>query len=84
FMALRKPAVVTDLPGLTEACIHGGTGLVVERRNSVALANSIISLLRDPARAQAMGQAARQRVETNFTFDHYMNNIMSLYERLTA
>lgn len=84
FMALRKPAVVTDHPGLTEACVHEVTGLVVKRRNGADLAKSIVSLLRDPARAQAMGQAARQRVETNFTFDHYMNNIMSLYDRLSA
>ena len=82
FMALGKPSVVTDHPGLAEASIHGTTGLVVARRDSAALADGILRLLRDPTRARTMGQAAQRHVIANFTFDRYMNDIMSLYDKL--
>jgi glycosyltransferase involved in cell wall biosynthesis len=80
FMALGKPTVVTNHPGLMEASIDTVTGLVVERRSGQDLAKGIKYLLNHPEQAKAMGLAARKRVETHFTFERFMDDMMSLYD----
>jgi glycosyltransferase involved in cell wall biosynthesis len=79
FMAMGKPTVVTDHPGLVEASLDGVTGLVVERRSGPALARGIRQLLDDPERARAMGRAARKRVEAHFTFERFVDDMGALY-----
>ena len=46
------------------------------------LAEGISLLLRDPARAQVMGQAARQHVERSIGAEKYAAEHMALYRRL--
>ncbi|MGA3009052.1 MAG: glycosyltransferase [Terracidiphilus sp.] len=60
-MALGKPAVVTAVGGIPEAVENEKTGLVVPINDPEALAQALLRLLRDPAKAKAMGQGARQR-----------------------
>jgi glycosyltransferase involved in cell wall biosynthesis len=80
FMAMAKPTVVTNHPSLLEASIEGVTSLVVEMCSGQALAQGIQYLLNNPDQAQAMGRAARQHVETHFTFDRFVKDMIVLYE----
>lgn len=66
--AFGKPVVTTAVGGSQEAIEHGGTGLLVERCNSVALADAIVSLLKNPDDAHRMGENGRRRMETEFTW----------------
>ena len=56
--------------GAAEAVVDGETGLVIDPPEDVqAVADAIASLLADPQRARAFGQAARRRVEGELTYD---------------
>ncbi len=55
--------------GAAEAVVDGATGLVVaDPADPGALAGALRRLLADPDRCQAMGQAARRRVEESFDY----------------
>ena len=64
--ALAKPVVATRGPGNVEAVEDGVTGLLVPMRDSLALAEGILRLVRNPEYAAEMGRQARQRALTHF------------------
>ena len=68
-MQKGKPVVVTRAGGVPEIVEHGRTGLVVEPNNPEALAGAMIELLRDPARACAMGSNAQMVVREKYGWD---------------
>lgn len=79
-MSCRKPVVCTDLPsGVPWVNQHGVTGLVVPPRNPDALARAVTELLADPARREAMGEAGRRRVETEFSIRRMIDQTVELY-----
>ena len=82
-MAAGLPLISTELgTGTSWVNVDGQTGLVVQPRDPQALANAINSLLTDPERRQAMGQAARARALAEFTVDKMIDRVMELYETM--
>jgi glycosyltransferase involved in cell wall biosynthesis len=79
---LARPVVATPAGGLEEAIIHGQTGLIVEKENSLALAEAVAFLLDHPDVAVRMGQAARSRVLQTFSLDRCVDSYDTLYRRL--
>lgn len=61
--AWRRPTVTTASGGSSEAVQHGLTGLVVGERSTRAIANTIATLLDDPALGDRLGAAGRRRWE---------------------
>jgi glycosyltransferase involved in cell wall biosynthesis len=74
--ACGLPVVVSDLHGLPETVANGETGLAVRAGDHVLLAETIASLADDPGRRAAMGIAARRRIETRFTRQHQIDNLV--------
>jgi phosphatidylinositol alpha-1,6-mannosyltransferase len=66
--ASGRPVVVGDSGGARESLIPGTTGLLVDGADERAVADAVGGLLSDPARADAMGHAGRERVERDFTW----------------
>ena len=64
------PVVASDVGGISEVVIDGGTGLLVPRGDEEALANGIIRLMRDDETRERMGRAARERFEQTFSVRH--------------
>ena len=64
-----KPVVVTDVGALSDTVDHGGTGLIVPPGNVRALADAIITLLRDKKSRRQMGANARRKVEEELAPD---------------
>lgn len=64
--ALARAVVATRHSGIPESVVDGETGLLVDERDPAALALALIETLADPARARAMGEAARRLVEERF------------------
>jgi glycosyltransferase involved in cell wall biosynthesis len=60
-MAQGVPAVVTRVGGLSEVVEHGKQGFIVTPGRPRALADAIVSLLRDPALRKEFGAAAVER-----------------------
>jgi glycosyltransferase involved in cell wall biosynthesis len=80
-MACGKPVVCTELgTGTSFVNVHGQTGLVVPPRDSAALAQAIGMLLHDEPLRQQMGQRARERAESEFSFTTMVQRLVALYQ----
>jgi glycosyltransferase involved in cell wall biosynthesis len=80
-MASGLPIVATAVSGTQQVMISGETGLLVAPGDTQALRAAMLALLSDPARAQAMGAAARRRVEACFSARKQAEEHSSLYRR---
>ncbi len=65
-MAAGKPIVATRAGGPLDIVEDGETGYLVEMGDSIALGESITTLLRDPVLCKTMGKKGRERVEKLF------------------
>lgn len=68
-MAARLPIVATSVDGTVEIVETDSTGILVENRNSQALAAAVSKLLQDQSLRHAMGAAGFQRVRELFSED---------------
>jgi glycosyltransferase involved in cell wall biosynthesis len=62
-----KPVLVSTHGGMPETVVDGVTGLVLPHDDTIALADAILSLARDPSRRRAMGEAGRAFARRHFT-----------------
>jgi glycosyltransferase involved in cell wall biosynthesis len=74
--------VVTDVGGNRELVIDGQTGLLVPARDPARLAAGILTLIRQPALAQALGWAGRRMVEGDFSHDVKAQRVEQLYRQI--
>ena len=82
-MAYSTPVINTDLPtGVPWVSRDGETGVTVPPDDPEALADAIAALLDDPERRVAYGEAARQRVEEEFSREQMIDRTEALYRRL--
>lgn len=78
-MASGRPVIATAHGGPLEIVADGETGLLIEPRNPDALANAIVNLADDPARAAAMGRAGRDRAVSRYGIDRTLQQLQLLY-----
>jgi glycosyltransferase involved in cell wall biosynthesis len=77
-MAMEKPVVATDVGGVRE--LVGSAGLIVPRKDPTALGDGMIEIMRKPSEErQALGQAARSRIRSNFDMDIRVEDWEALY-----
>lgn len=67
--AMGIPTIGTDIYGLSDAVVHGETGLLVPPRNAEELARALGVLLADNALRVKMGESAKQRAHALFEAD---------------
>jgi glycosyltransferase involved in cell wall biosynthesis len=79
-MACGVPQVVTDVGGTAEATVDGATGLVCPPNDPEALADRIITLLRDPARRERMSSASRERHAEQFGIERMVAATAHVYD----
>lgn len=77
-MASALPVIATDVGGNADLVLHGQTGFIVPAADPQAMAQRLVELASDPARAERLGQAGRQRVQDNFS----MLAMVSTYQRV--
>ncbi len=80
-MAAGK-AVVTTTIGAEGIDVTDGVNAIVAD-DADAFAAAIESLLRDPERARAMGEAGRELVATRYSADALTRGLLAFYEELT-
>ncbi|MDN6412136.1 MAG: glycosyltransferase, partial [Yaniella sp.] len=76
------PVIASDLPALSELVNHDKTGLLVPAEDTGAWADAINGLLDNPAQAAAMGQAGRQWVLTERTWEANAEKYDRLYREI--
>lgn len=79
-----RPVVGTRVSGLSEAVVDGVTGVLVDAEQPVALADEVLGVLADPARADGLGGAARQRAEELYGLGRCVDEYVAVYRRLLA
>ena len=80
----RYAVIGSAVGGITFTIKDGETGLLVPPKKPEALAMALKELLSQPERCIEMGQAARQRVEHEFTWSIVAMRTAALYETLLA
>ena len=83
-MAGGMPVVATLHGGIPEAVEHGVSGLLTPERDAPALAQSLLTLARDPARYAAMSEAAAARVSAGFSLIAQARALEAIYDEALA
>jgi glycosyltransferase involved in cell wall biosynthesis len=77
-------AVTTDAGAIPEIAIDGKTALVVPREDVAALAAALGRLLADPALAEHLGSAARERVLARHSLSTMLERMESVFAQVTG
>jgi len=83
-MLAGLPVVATRVSAVPEVVADGETGLLVEPGDFQGLATALDSLLSDPARARAMGEAGRARALERFSVARMAERTVEVYERASS
>lgn len=83
-MAMARPVVATQVGGIPEAVRDGETGLLVAPCSPVELGSAVLSLLKEPKRAQKMGEAGRELVKTEFDVDRAVEKHERIYRTVAS
>jgi len=78
--ACGLPVVVTKVGGVSEVCLAGRTGIMVEPNNSKELAQALIRLAKDRALREKMGLAGRKFVLENYIWRDNVDKMLTLME----
>lgn len=81
--AVGRPVIAGDSGGAPEAVRHGETGLVVDPDRPEPLAEALVWLLRDPARAEAMGRAGAEWVHREWTWDQMAKRLDGILRKVS-
>jgi phosphatidylinositol alpha-mannosyltransferase len=84
-MCAGLPVVASRISGFQLVMEDGVQGVMVDRPDDThGFAEALESLLDDPARARAMGEAGRRRAVERYAFPLVVDQLEELYERLGA
>lgn len=84
-MAMRVPVVATDVGAVSEQVINGQTGILVQARNSTAIANAVLAYLRKPKEEiEEMLTKAQKRIDSTFSLNKISEQQKNIYEALLS
>jgi N-acetyl-alpha-D-glucosaminyl L-malate synthase BshA len=83
-MFFACPSVATNVGGIPEVIEDGITGLLAHRGDAEALSRAVESLIHDPARRSALGQAAQSRARARFSASVIVPRYEALYRRVCS
>ena len=79
-MAYQKPVIATSVGGIVDIVKHGSTGLLVEEKNSVALADAIRELFANPKRAAQLAASGKTYAKEYFGWDRIVSQTILMYK----
>jgi L-malate glycosyltransferase len=81
-MCFGCPSVATRVGGIPEVVEDGVSGVLVAPGDAAALARAVETLIADPARRIALGEAARRRAHERFSAEIIVPRYEALYRRV--
>lgn len=81
-MACGTPVIGSDVGGLQFTVVPEKTGLLAPPKDADAFATALDRILSNPDWRNQLGQAARKRVETTFSWDGVATQLGQLYDTL--
>jgi len=82
-MAMGRPIVATAVSDIPDI-LSGGCGLIVTPGDVGALAEAIAYMLDDPAAAERMGLAAREKCVREFSWENMQSTLRQVIDRVAA
>ena len=79
-MAMRRAVVIT-FGGKGEAVIHGESGFCAQPRDPVSITHYVTQILQNPEMQQRFGEAARRRIEDEFSAQRVARVLGDLYQQ---
>lgn len=79
-LACNLPVVATNISGIPELVRSGETGLLVEPEDSLALADALENIYRDPAKARRMATHGRDLVLDEFNLYRNVEKLSVLFD----
>jgi len=84
-LACERPVVGTAVDGVMEVIISGERGgLLVPPRNPRALADAVVTLLRNPQLGMRLAQTGHRWVEDHLSADRMVRTLEHIYDELTV
>jgi phosphatidylinositol alpha-1,6-mannosyltransferase len=74
------PVVGTSTGGIPDAIAECQGGWLIDQDDLGALTAILARLVEDPEEFRQMGRAARQRVQSECTWDHYMDRLIEMLQ----
>jgi glycosyltransferase involved in cell wall biosynthesis len=74
------PIVATDRGAITECVINGKNGFIVEKGNSMQIAEKIKYLIENPDLRKQMGEESRRMYLENFTEDKMIARLIQTFD----
>jgi len=81
-MACGTPVIASDVGGLQFTVVSEETGLLARPKDYVAFAEAIDRILTNSEWRDQLGQAAKERVQTRFSWDGVASQLSRLYNHL--
>jgi glycosyltransferase involved in cell wall biosynthesis len=82
YMATGLPTIASRVGGNAELVEDGVTGLLVPPENSLAMADALLRLLRDPDLSRKMAEHGRKLAVENYSFERLIREVDALYTEL--
>ncbi|QBD78392.1 glycosyltransferase family 1 protein [Ktedonosporobacter rubrisoli] len=83
-MACGLPCVATRVSGSEDIIQQGKNGLLVDSEDYQAMAQALITLLKDADLTRKYGKAARAHIEEHYSLEHITDSYIELYGNLTG
>lgn len=80
-MSAGLPVIASNIDGLAEVVHDGKSGILFPVGNSQVLAEKMIELLNDPAKAKLYGKNGQDRVKKLFMLDQFKKSMLGLYRK---
>ena len=80
-MNYSVPVIASDIGGITDIVRHEETGLLVPPGDEMALAAALARVLSDRPLALKLGEAGRERLHEEFSWDHIVTRWEAVYAR---
>ena len=80
--AFGRPVVATSRGGLPEIVENGVTGFIIEERRPDQLAQAIKSFVRSPDLIKTMGEAAQERIHSEFSLEQCVQQFIRVIEEI--
>jgi glycosyltransferase involved in cell wall biosynthesis len=81
-MACQRPVIATKVGGIPEIIADGKSGILVEPKDSVTLADAMQRVARDKDLRFRMGDLGRKIVIEKFSWDENIRKIINLYNSI--
>lgn len=82
--AFGKPVVASLTGGVSDAVVANETALIVDPLDPKDIADAIVKILTNKELAQKLGQAGRERVLQEFTYDKVVEKVLSLIKECAS